>query len=107
MDKITPAPTLQPHLVWLETLTQTYAELALANGDQAQKDGRRQYLIHRFKQLEQDFENKEIPRPKHWGGFLVKPISVEFWQGRPNRLHDRITYTLIKDSAWKIKRLSP
>ena len=55
MDTNTPTPTLQPHLVWLETLTQTYAELALANGDQAQKDGRRQYLIHRFKQLEQDF----------------------------------------------------
>ena len=55
MDKITLTPTLQPHLVWLETLTQTYAELALANGDQVQKDGRRQYLIHRFKQLEQDF----------------------------------------------------
>ena len=55
MDKITLTPTLQPHLVWLETLTQTYAELALANGDQAQKDGRRQYLIHRFKELEQDF----------------------------------------------------
>ena len=55
MDKITPTPTLQPHLVWLETLTQIYAELALANGDQAQKDGRRQYLIHRFEKLEQDF----------------------------------------------------
>ena len=55
MDKTTPTPTLQPHLVWLETLTQTYAELALANGDQAQKDGRKQYLIHRFKELEQDF----------------------------------------------------
>ena len=55
MATITPMPTLQPHLVWLETLTQTYAELALANGDQAQKDGRRQYLIHRFKELEQDF----------------------------------------------------
>ena len=55
MDKITPTPTLQPHSNWLETLTQTYAELALANGDQAQKDGRRKYLIHRFKELEQDF----------------------------------------------------
>ena len=55
MDKITLTPTLQPHLVWLETLTQTYAKLALANGDQAQKDGRRQYLIHRFEELEQDF----------------------------------------------------
>lgn len=55
MDKITPTPTLLKHSVWLETLTQTYAELALANGDQAQKDGRRQYLIHRFKELESDF----------------------------------------------------
>ena len=55
MVKITLTPTLQPHLVWLEILTQTYAELALANGDQAQKDGRRQYLIHRFKELEKDF----------------------------------------------------
>ena len=55
MDKITLLPTSQLHLNWLETLTQTYAELALANGDQAQKDGRRKYLIHRFKQLEQDF----------------------------------------------------
>tara|TARA_R110000822_G_scaffold84497_1_gene198338 strand:+ start:331 stop:543 length:213 start_codon:yes stop_codon:yes gene_type:complete len=55
MDKITLLPTSQLHLNWLETLTQTYAELALANGDQAQKDGRRKYLIHRFKELEQDF----------------------------------------------------
>ena len=55
MDKITPTPTLQPHSNWLETLIQTYAELALANGDQAQKDGRRQYLIHRFKELETTF----------------------------------------------------
>ena len=55
MDKITPTPTLQPHLVWLETLTQTYAELALAAGDQAQKQGRRDYLVQRFVELEQDF----------------------------------------------------
>ena len=55
MDTITPTPTSQPHSIWLETLTQTYAELALANGDQAQKDGRRAYLINRFKELEQDF----------------------------------------------------
>ena len=64
MDKTIPQAKLQPplnlletlpHLDWWETLTQTYAELALANGDQAQKDGRRQYLIHRFKELEQDF----------------------------------------------------
>lgn len=55
MDKITPTLTLQPHLAWLETLTQTYAQMALAGGDQAQKDGRRDYLVQRFVELEQDF----------------------------------------------------
>lgn len=55
MDTITPPPTSQEHLDWLETLTQTYAEMALAGGDQALKDGRRDYLIARFKALEQDF----------------------------------------------------
>jgi hypothetical protein len=55
MDTTTPPPTSQLRLDWLETLTQTYAELALAGGDQALKDGRRDYLIARFKELEQDF----------------------------------------------------
>ena len=55
MDTITVMLRLQPHLNWLETLTQTYAELALANGDQAQKQGRRDYLVQRFVELEQDF----------------------------------------------------
>ncbi|QTE22759.1 pyridoxamine 5'-phosphate oxidase [Polaribacter cellanae] len=57
--------------------------------------------------LEQKFDGKEIPRPKHWGGYLVKPISIEFWQGRPNRLHDRIRYTLQEDFSWKLERLAP
>ncbi|MFN7331956.1 MAG: pyridoxine 5'-phosphate oxidase C-terminal domain-containing protein, partial [Flavobacterium sp.] len=47
------------------------------------------------------------PRPAHWGGELVRPHSVEFCQGRPNRLHDRIRYTLQADFHWKIERLSP
>ena len=55
MATITPTPTLQPHLTWLETLTQTYAQMALAGGDQAQKQGRRDYLVQRFVELEQDF----------------------------------------------------
>jgi hypothetical protein len=55
MDTITPTLTLQPHLAWLETLTQTYAQMALAGGDQAQKQGRRDYLVQRFQELEQDF----------------------------------------------------
>lgn len=67
----------------------------------------REYLEDNLKELERSFEGKEIPRPENWGGFLVKPISVEFWQGRPNRLHDRIIYTFLKDFSWKIERLAP
>jgi pyridoxamine 5'-phosphate oxidase len=67
----------------------------------------RSFLEENLKQLEKDFEGKEIPRPKHWGGFLVTPIEVEFWQGRPNRLHDRILYSAQEDFSWKIERLSP
>ncbi|WP_435415649.1 pyridoxamine 5'-phosphate oxidase [Polaribacter aestuariivivens] len=60
-----------------------------------------------LKNFEKKFENNEIPRPKHWGGYLVKPISIEFWQGRPNRMHDRIRYSLQKDFSWKLERLAP
>jgi len=56
---------------------------------------------------EDKFRDNEIPRPKHWGGYLVKPISIEFWQGRPNRMHDRIRYTLESDLNWKKVRLAP
>ena len=67
----------------------------------------RDYLEENLKKLEQEFEGKEIPRPAFWGGFLVRPIEVEFWQGRPNRLHDRIRYKLSENYDWKIDRLSP
>jgi len=53
------------------------------------------------------FEGKEIKRPMHWGGYRVKPVTIEFWQGRPNRMHDRIQYNLQEDASWKIERLAP
>lgn len=53
------------------------------------------------------FEGKEITRPNHWGGYKVKPITIEFWQGRSNRLHDRIQYSLDEAGEWKVERLAP
>ena len=67
----------------------------------------REYLQEQLSLLEKEMEGKPLKRPAHWGGFLVRPISLEFWQGRPNRLHDRIRYTLQADYDWKIERLSP
>lgn len=67
----------------------------------------REYLENKLKELETEFEGKEVPRPDFWGGFLVRPIEVEFWQGRPNRLHDRIRYKLSENYDWIIDRLSP
>lgn len=57
---------------------------------------------------EQKFKGKEIHRPTNWGGgYIVTPNLIEFWQGRKNRLHDRIQYTLNNDNSWKIERLAP
>lgn len=67
----------------------------------------REFLENNLKQLEKEWEGKEILRPAHWGGFLVRPVEVEFWQGRPNRLHDRIRYKVTDNYDWKIERLSP
>lgn len=67
----------------------------------------RQELDENLILFEKKFEGKEIKRPLNWGGYLVKPFSIEFWQGRPNRMHDRIRYNLEKDFSWKIERLSP
>jgi pyridoxamine 5'-phosphate oxidase len=67
----------------------------------------REALELQLKSLEEKYLNQEIPRPKHWGGYLVKPMSIEFWQGRANRMHDRIRYTVQKDYSWKIDRLAP
>ena len=83
------------------------SKLGAIVSNQSEVVSSRTVLESQLKELEKEFEHKEIPRPKHWGGYLVKPISVEFWQGRPNRLHDRIRYQLQADFSWKIDRLAP
>jgi pyridoxamine 5'-phosphate oxidase len=67
----------------------------------------REWLEEREKTLVKDFTGKPLSRPAHWGGYRVKPINIEFWQGRPSRLHDRLQYTLQGENTWKIERLAP
>ncbi|ANV88318.1 pyridoxamine 5'-phosphate oxidase [Picosynechococcus sp. PCC 7117] len=74
---------------------------------QSQAIANREVLEQRFKDLEAEYADKEIPRPDHWGGFLVKPEKIEFWQGRPSRLHDRLVFTLQGDRTWQRQRLAP
>jgi pyridoxamine 5'-phosphate oxidase len=75
--------------------------------NQSSKLESRNYLDERVIEFQKQFEGKEIPRPPYWGGFIVKPFYFEFWQGRPNRLHDRLAYTKENSETWKIERLSP
>ena len=83
------------------------SQLGALVSDQSEVIPDRDYLESKLKDLEKEFEGKEIARPDFWGGFLVKPIEVEFWQGRPNRLHDRIRYNLSENYYWKVERLAP
>ncbi|HZE85530.1 MAG TPA: pyridoxamine 5'-phosphate oxidase [Puia sp.] len=74
---------------------------------QSEVIGSREWLEQNEKELMEQFRGKEIGRPPYWGGFRIKPTHIEFWQGRPNRLHDRIRYDLEKNGSWKMKRLAP
>lgn len=66
----------------------------------------REFLESKFRDFEKSFEGKEVPIPQTWGGYIVKPLRIEFWQGRESRLHDRIVYNL-SEIGWKISRLAP
>ncbi|HSK13958.1 MAG TPA: pyridoxamine 5'-phosphate oxidase, partial [Phnomibacter sp.] len=65
------------------------------------------WLKETFEYYAERFKHGEIPKPPHWGGYRVKPTRMEFWQGRPSRMHDRILYTPQDDGTWKIERLAP
>ncbi len=83
------------------------SKLGALVSNQSQVIASRDVLEEKLKKLENEYEGKEVHRPDNWGGYIVKPTSIEFWQGRPNRLHDRIRYSLQKDLNWKIERLAP
>jgi pyridoxamine 5'-phosphate oxidase len=67
----------------------------------------REWLEEQERNFQLKFQSSSIQRPPHWGGYRVQPITIEFWQGRPSRLHDRLQYTLRDDGNWLIERLAP
>ena len=67
----------------------------------------REVLEQRLRELEEEYRDREVERPSHWGGYRLKPEHIEFWENRPGRLHDRIAYDLQADGSWAIKRLAP
>lgn len=81
------------------------AQIAAHASRQSEVVAGRDILDGRFARLDEQFDD-DIPRPEHWGGWLLRPKAVEFWQGRPNRFHDRVRYRL-EDGEWVKERLSP
>lgn len=83
------------------------SQLGAWASEQSQVIDSREVLEQRLQQLKKEYETKTIPRPPHWGGFRLIPVAIEFWQGRPSRLHDRLLYQRTEEGSWMIQRLSP
>lgn len=84
------------------------ARIAAAASPQSETIESREQLERRFAELEAEYDGVEDPpRPAHWGGYLVEPRSVEFWQGRRNRMHDRLRFRRTASGAWVVERLAP
>lgn len=83
------------------------SQIGSAASPQSQVIESRQVLEDRARALQQQFPTGNVPRPPHWGGYRLKPRRIEFWQGRPSRLHDRIEYLLDDAGNWQIRRLAP
>jgi pyridoxamine 5'-phosphate oxidase len=85
----------------------TDSKLSTLASFQSEVISSREDLEIRFNDFQNYFKDKPIPKPPYWGGYAVKPAAIEFWQGRPNRLHDRILYTKQENNSWTISRLFP
>lgn len=83
------------------------SQLSAWASDQSRVIKNREVLEIRMEELKEKYHGQTIPRPPHWGGFRVIPRQIEFWKGRPNRLHDRLRYRRFPAGGWKIERLSP
>ncbi len=75
--------------------------------EQSRRIENRAVLESRFEHFARKFGKRPVPRPPHWGGYVLKPSEFEFWQGQPNRLHDRFRYSPLTDGTWHIERLAP
>ena len=67
----------------------------------------REALEARLREVAREYEGRDVPRPPFWGGYRLRPVAVEFWQGRPNRFHDRLRYRRLPSAGWQIERLAP
>jgi pyridoxamine 5'-phosphate oxidase len=83
------------------------SRLGAWTSNQSQVISDREVLEQRLQALSAQYQDQEIPRPPHWGGYRVVPSAIEFWQGRPSRLHDRLRYRQGEDGQWLIERLAP
>jgi pyridoxamine 5'-phosphate oxidase len=83
------------------------SQLGAWASEQSRPVGDRGALEHRLRELEAEYEGREVPRPPFWGGYRVEPETIEFWQGRENRLHDRLVYLRSEDGGWRRGRLQP
>jgi pyridoxamine 5'-phosphate oxidase len=83
------------------------SQLAAWASEQSRPISTRHALMQKFAEIKHKFEHGEVPLPSFWGGFLVKPSKIEFWQGGEHRLHDRFMYSRQPDGSWQIERLCP